>query len=585
MPIRRLTPALAAVLAVAAVAALSPASHAAHAPVAVFPAQGNRVASPQTQISFRGATPAELQASHIVIRGSVSGVHSGTLKAHSDGNGASFIPDSAFHTGEHVRVISDLPLVREQNGYVRFQVYHSPGNFSLPTQHDEGGNPPGAQHFVTRPDLQPPSVIVTKHAAAANGEGDVFVGAKAGPGEDGTMIVDENGHLLWFKRAPLHRTTFDFRTQNLNGKPVLTWWQGKARPGQGLGAGQIYDTRYHKIGEVRPGDGYEADLHEFEITPRSTALVLAYVPVDFGGEVCMDESVQEIDVPTGLVLFEWDSLGQISSKESFAPHNKGQPFDLAHVNSLQMEPSGNILISARHTNAVYELNHQTAQINWRLGGNRSDFDLSNQSQFIGQHDARLQADGSITMYDNGGPTGTERESRALWLNVDAVHHRVTVRHSYHYSHVIDAYSQGGMQLMSDGHVFVGWGGNQPNFTEFTPGGTMIWDGHFYPSGDDTYRAYRLPWKGNPDSKPAIAAIASNGNTRVYASWNGATEVRKWQVLTGPNPALLTPAKTKPWQNFETSVLLASTPAYVAVRAIGPSGETLGQSVAVQPSSG
>src|SRR5438045_4520497 len=96
---------------VIAAAALSPAAPAAHPAVAVFPAADNKVASTHTQISFRGASFSELNASHIHVTGSVTHDHPGTLRAHSDGNGASFIPNSDFHTGEHVRVTSDLPLV------------------------------------------------------------------------------------------------------------------------------------------------------------------------------------------------------------------------------------------------------------------------------------------------------------------------------------------------------------------------------------------------------------------------------------------------------------------------------------------
>jgi arylsulfotransferase ASST len=577
----RLTSTLVAAAAVAGIAALSPASRAAHAPVAVFPAKDTRVASPKTQISFRGASPGELTG--IVVKGSVTGPHSGTLRAHSDGNGASFLPKDKFHTGEHVTVAADLPLVGESNGVVRFRISRSPGPFSLPTQKDEGGHPPGEQDFHTRTDLHPPSVIVTKRDARAVGQGDIFVGAKAGPGQDGTMISDDRGKLLWFKQAPNHRSIFDFRAQTYRGNPVLTWWQGKARPGQGLGTGQIYDARYRKIATVNSGNGYEADLHEFEITRRSTALVLAYNPVSFGGTVAMDEVVQEIDIPTGLVMYEWHSLGQVSSKESDAPRHKGQPYDVAHVNSIQLESDGNFLVSARHTNAVYELNGRTAQINWRLGGKRSDFDLSSASKFSGNHDARLQPDGSITLYDNGGPTGHNHRSRALWLNVDEANRKVSVRRSFRHPKVDKAYSQGGMQVLPSGDVFVGWGGSEPYFTQFTPGGDTIFDAHFDPKGDDTYRAYRFPWTGRPTGAPAIVAEKSGGDTKVFASWNGATEVQKWEVLAGSSPSLLLPEKTVARTGFETSTTISGSPQYVAVRALGPSGEVLGTSKTVSPS--
>ena len=58
------------------------------ASVAVYPVPEMTTASPQTQISFRGtATPGD-----VVVTGSRSGRMSGQVRAHSDGQGASFVP-------------------------------------------------------------------------------------------------------------------------------------------------------------------------------------------------------------------------------------------------------------------------------------------------------------------------------------------------------------------------------------------------------------------------------------------------------------------------------------------------------------
>ena len=254
------------------------------------------------------------------------------------------------------------------------------------------------------------------------------------------------------------------------------------------------------------------------------------------------------------------------------------------MNSIQRLPDGNFLISARHTNAIYKLNARTAQIMWRLGGKRSDFTMNGSSRFISQHDARLQADGSITLYDNGGPPKPGRDSRALWLNVNEQDRTVSVRRAYHFPNGgVKAFSQGGMQRLPSGDVFVGWGGSVPYFTQFTGGGTVVWHGHFDPKGDDSYRAYRFPWTGHPTSRPDIALTReSDGRIKVHASWNGATEVVKWQVVTGPDPNVaLVPGKTFTRTKFEDYTRIANTPDYIAVRALGASGETLGESRAVR----
>ncbi|MEA2309980.1 MAG: hypothetical protein QOI65_2266 [Thermoleophilaceae bacterium] len=577
----RLTSVIAAVGIVAAVAFSSGASQAAGPTVAVFPAAGTLVASPETQISFRGRAPSELTG--IRVRGSQSGVHGGTLRAHSDGNGASFLPKRGFRRGERVTVTADFPMERQEHGSVKFRISRPPGHYHLGRSIDRGGNPPGTQHFVSRRDIRPPSVIVTRRSKATDREGDIFTAAKAGRGQDGTIVTDSHGRLVWFKEVPKHTSAFDFRVQRYRGNPVLTWWQGEARPGQGLGVGMMYDTSYHHIATVHAGNGYRADLHEFELSPRSTALVLGYQPVTFGGSIAMDTLVQEIDIPTGLVMFEWHSLGQISHKESYAPHNEGQPYDVAHVNSIEMVPDGGLLISARHTHAVYKLDHRTAQIRWRLGGRRSDFEMAPGSRFISQHHARLQPDGSITLFDNGGPPDPGRQARALWLNVNEAKRRVSVRRSYRYPHTLRSMSQGSMQVLPSHNVFVGWGGNSPKFSEFTSGGTMVFDAHFKPEGVDTYRAYRFQWHARPGRPPDVRAKLGGGHTGVYVSWNGSTDVAQWEVLAGDDPAVLLPAAKVSRKGFETHVKLDAERRYVRVRALGSSGQELGQSKTVRAS--
>jgi hypothetical protein len=576
----RLTSILTAAAIVAAVAGSSGSTQAAHPAVAVFPSADTLVASPESQISFRGATPQELTG--IKVKGSVSGVHDGTLRAHSDGQGASFVPKHSFRSGEHVRVYADLPLVGEEHGYVRFRISRPPGHWTLGKGAEPGGSSDGAQHFETQPSFKPASIVVTKREKRSRGQGDLFVASKAGPGQDGTMIADERGRLIWYHKNPKKQSAFDFRTQTYRGKPVLTWWQGRARPGQGKGVDLIYDSSYRRIATVRAGNGYAADLHEFEISPHDTALVLAYEPVTFGGTTSMDTIVQEIDVPTGLVMFEFHALGKISSKESHGPHDKGHPYDVAHLNSIQMTPDDNLLVSARHTSTVYKISRRTGSILWRLGGRRSDFKMVGSSQFISQHHARLQPDGSITLFDNGGPPDPGRESRALWLNVNEQKRQVSVRKAYKYRRSVKAFSAGSTQVLPNGDVFVGWGGGVPYFAEYTAKGTPVYDAHFKPKSDETYRAYRFPWHGQPIHAPDVAASAHKGKTDVFASWNGATEVARWQVLAGSSKTALAPVAKVARDGFETKATIGGEPAFVQVRALDAAGNPLGTSRPVKP---
>jgi hypothetical protein len=132
-----------------------------------------------------------------------------------------------------------------------------------------------------------------------------------------------------------------------------------------------------------------------------------------------------------------------------------------------------------------------------------------------------------------------------------------------------------MQKLPNGNYLIGWG-HQPFVTEFGPQGKTLLDLRFAREGADSYRAYRFPWVGRPRSKPAIAV---EGNT-LYASWNGATEVKAWQLLGGPVKKNLRPLLTVEKTGFETAIALPAEAAWVAVRALDRLGRSMARSQAV-----
>ena len=117
------------------------------------------------------------------------------------------------------------------------------------------------------------------------------------------------------------------------------------------------------------GNGLHADLHEFELTPRGTALLIAYDAVRRPEGRVVQAVVQEVDIETGLVLFEWHSIGNIALSETFRarPSGRGR-WDYMHLNSVALDAHGDFIVSARPTHAVYRLSRPTGRVLWRLGG-------------------------------------------------------------------------------------------------------------------------------------------------------------------------------------------------------------------------
>jgi hypothetical protein len=424
----------------------------------------------------------------------------------------------------------------------------------------------------------------------ATAPGYLFLAPKKNVAQAGPLVADNDGEVVWFH--PVKPGAADFRVQRYQGRPVLTWWQGVSTKGVGRGRYEIFDSSYRRIAEVRAGHGLAGDEHEFLITPRGTALVTVYekVPQDLsavggpGNGFVLDGIVQEIDIATGRVLFEWHSLGNVALTESYLakiPKDASTPYDYFHINSIEPGPKHTLIVSARHTRAVYEISERTGAIVWRLGGKRSDFEMGPGTRFAWQHDARLHPDGTLTIFDDGAAPAVEKHSRAIVLRLDT--HRMTARLVRAYVHPdgLLSSSQGNMQVLPDGHVLVGWG-SEPYVTEFSRAGGVVFDMRFN-RGADSYRAYRLAWVGHPTDRPALAVKRGKGDAvTVYASWNGATQVRRWALLAGADDAHLRRILVAPRNGFETPIDVKTKAARVAVQGLDAGGRVLGTSVVLSP---
>ena len=559
--------------------------------LAVSPLNGTPDASPRTQISFLGVPANEI--SHISVSGSRSGRHDGSLESYVSAAGASFLPTRPFTQGEHVTAralvgpAGHATRVRTMFTIARLADYRA--TLTKPLQLSRPGL---IQSFVSQPQLQPPSVFVATDSPQS-APGDVFLTPTHGYGQSGAMILNGQGGLVWFQPAPSGDVDEDLRVQSYEGRRVLVWWQGEilASLGIGLGTDEIYGSTYTPIATVNAGNGYQADLHEIQITPQGSAFISAYSLVDadlssVGGArngILQDAILQEIDIKTGLVMFEWHAYGHISLSESYAalPRSSGQPWDYFHINSVSLDPSGDgdFIVSARNTWAGYEIDHLNGSILWRLGGRHSGFKMGAGTGFAWQHDIEWQPDGTLSIFDDGAIPEEHSQSRAIGERIDWQHRSVQLIARDVHSPALLAGSQGNDQSLPNGDSFVGWG-EEPYLSEFSPSGQMVFDAHF-PAPGQSYRADRYPWSATPAAPPAVAVTASGAEVAtVYASWNGATGVSAWRVLGGASPTSLAPITSVPSSGFETAIPVASADAYFAVQALGAGALVLGTSAAV-----
>jgi Arylsulfotransferase (ASST) len=393
------------------------------------------------------------------------------------------------------------------------------------------------------------------------------------------LIADDSGEPVWFLPT-VPQTVMNLRVALYKGEPVLTWWEGKTHHGLGVGEHVIYDRTYREIARFPTGDGAGDDLHELIVTPAGTALVTAYdIPtvdrssVGKGRGRVIEGIVQELEIPSARVLFEWRSLDHVTLDESYS--KVAPAFDYFHVNSVDQASDGNLIVSARNTWTVYKIDRSSGAVIWRLGGRKSDFKLGPGTSFAWQHDARSHGDGSLlTLFNNADDPRVQPQSSGLALSLDFKRMQASLAHRYTHAPPQLAHAFGSVQLQPNGNVLVGWG-TTPWFTEYTAAGSTVLDARLPPGGQN-YRTLRFPWVGAPTGSPALAA---RGGV-LYASWNGATEVHSWRVLRGPSAGALKPGVTVPRHGFETAIKLAIPPAHAAVVALDRTGKPLGTSATI-----
>jgi Arylsulfotransferase (ASST) len=426
--------------------------------------------------------------------------------------------------------------------------------------------------------------------------GDIFITPTATTGSgyaNGPEILDNEGQPIWFLPLAQGQAASDFRVQSYQGRQVLTWWEGTplSLAGPGPGTDYIANRHYQVIATVSAGNGQSANGHEFQITPWGTALLTIYKRqsanlTSVGGAAnaqVLAGVVQEIDIKTGKVLFEWNSTEHVPFGDSHEPlpANPSEPWDYFHINAVKVDPDGSILISARHTWTIYKVDLHTSQTIWELGGRQSSFKLGPGVQFAWQHDPEVLSENgqgeTLRIFDNeSNGTPVLPATRIITVHIDYHSDTATLLSAFEHPEGLSAASQGDAQTLPDGDIFVGWG-QLGRYSELDQSGDLLYDVTLA-SGYDTYRAYRFPWRGQPASGPsAIAQAQASGGASVQAIWNGATGVAHWQVLGGASQSSLHPIGSAHWNGLDTTIPVSAQTAYVQVVAYDHGWNRLGVS--------
>ncbi|GAW17298.1 hypothetical protein ANO14919_067540 [Xylariales sp. No.14919] len=475
------------------------------------------------------------------------------------------------------------------------------------------------QTFKSEPSLQPPVLDITKYGPTSPGY--LFFDQNGNYAHNYSLfIMTDDGDLVW---QGGYGDFAGFRAQVLDGEPVITFFNGVtwSEPyGWGYGLIQVLDGAYESIYNVTvngsdlqtlpdtdvDSSGFVSwlDLHEDRITPEGTMLTTSYNVTQanltsVGGKEdgwLADCVFYEIDIKTDTVLFQWNALAHqdqipLADAEPYYPladfgANQTFPWGPFHINTVDKLHDGSYLISSRHYCSLFLINPD-GSVAWTLNGRTGgDFTLGSGISFCYQHDSRVRhIDGNtidISMFnnDNNSEDYGVNQTTGLFLRLDTKEWTATlIRELTDPNDAVYAASQGNLQVLSNGHSIMGYG-STPRIKEYYPNGTVAMSVKFGPGNNNifSYRAYRLPWVGRPNTLPKAVACKSqtSNQTEVYMSWNGATEYTSWRVYSGTSEYALSFATEVARTGFETSARLASAASYVRVDAFG-SGITLGSS--------
>lgn len=479
--------------------------------------------------------------------------------------------------------------------------------------------------FVTEPEIQFAKVSYNKTADTSPG----YMFLTPGQANTGVIMSDE-GDLVW--SAPYSEfEAFSFiglTPQTLHDEPVLVYndiVSGSITEVVAYGTVVILDQSYEVKHNVTlsdpdlvtqyPGEyASVANDHESYITDDNTLLVIAYnaTPWDLtpiGGPKngwLRDCLLYELDIDTNEILYRWRASDELPPTEmSYADlvgpvgvygngTTKAQSWDAYHINALQ-DYKGGFLVSIRNTYMAAWVDKKTHKIGWKVEGKTGgDFKLlDDDAHFSWQHDVRIKPGVSddkpqLHMFNNQNerPDKKVAPSVGLILELDLTQKTVRTLESFkNSSRSVYTWNSGSFQMQPDHHAVLGYG-SESVVQEYDAAGKMIYEMVYgFPYLGYSYRVLKSAWRGWPKSKPkAKLCKQKDGSLRAFMSWNGATEIKHWNVYGGSgknDTKALSKMATIQRTGFETNVTISNGTQAVQVEAVcGCKAKFLSEVVAI-----
>ena len=269
---------------------------------------------------------------------------------------------------------------------------------------------------------------------------------------------------------------------------------------------KVMNEHFQVIKMYKCRHGYRTDPHEFIMLPNGHVLLIAedsqlldLSEIVEGGKTNVNvvgTHIQELDADKNVV-FEWRCWDNFNIRDALNIPLTGKTVHYVHMNALDVDYDGNLIVSSRHLDEVTKIDRRTGEIIWRLGGANNQFTfVDDPDQFSHQHHVRVvpSKPGHYTMMDNGNHHSPPY-SRAVEYKLDEEQKIATK--VWEYRHDPDRYTHwmGSVQRLPSGNTLIGWAHEKlPKVTEVTPQGSIVYEGDFIYS-ETAYRSHRYEWSG------------------------------------------------------------------------------------------
>jgi hypothetical protein len=486
----------------------------------VFPLPNSQFISPSTTVILRfgSINPKSLinLSQTINAVGEQSGKHNGTTILAADKRTLIFKSDTEYLPGETVN-ISIIPILEDTHVtdieplLYKFTVLSNEALQFTETAPEKSATllydvtREGAEAQITQNGVSVPADFPHVNITQSNNPSSDYIFLNNWGPPNYNIIFDTSGAPVWYWKTPDRRR--DFKLQD-NG-----WLTMLVRDGYG-GSGDGYialDKNYEYIKSFRTTNGYSTDEHELQVLPDSSYFLIGrresvvdmsqYVTGGQSFATVRETCIQEFTADDQLI-FIWRAWDHFDIRDLELESLTSNYIRFPHMNAIDIDTDGNILLSSRHLSEISKINRQSGDFIWRLCGvpespnNEFIFENDPLSGFRNQHSIRALGNNHYTIFDNGN-LHSPAVSRAVEYAIDTVLNKATLVWEFQNDQSnAQSYYMGNTQRLANGNTHINWavGNTMPIASEITPNGEKAFE-MWFTGGDHSYRTFRFPWNG------------------------------------------------------------------------------------------